>query len=480
MGDPWQADDTLQSGDPGEIAELATAFRDATACTEETFTEFSQARERFFASWNRETGEHPINDSAEVHRAVTRLFVQKDQLPAIAIDLQNLAADLAAAETQSAAKVDVLNKTLESLDMLVGQAIADDEDYTGLLDQAEEMTRVALAEVERIRDEYTDKLEHAAFDLRLKHGYDPGAIEDVDGDGEISPEERGRTAPDYYEANQRAKDEALVNSGGPMTPEKAAAQERLRDFAVTVDPTATPEQVELASQRLDDFRMASFLGPLPTDRLLGGDARTRAQARLEMQRLLEQGAYGLPPLTVDQATQALDDGEAFGRTSITKSAYFALTGQGMSGDGAMKVINDIVGGSGPYLAGAEAYGNAVPQGQHARPTDLLSASDAKKFAEITGKIGRYGDLIQFGTALTGVFGDDPHKYEELGKATGGIAGGTAAGLGAALVACSFTGPVGVAVIVAASAYFGGIVGEHYGGQIVGNLDPQAPRAGGSW
>lgn len=339
---------------------------------------------------------------------------------------------------------------------------------------------MALTEVERIRDEYTDRLERTAFDMRLKHGYDPGVIEDVDGDVEMSAEERGRTAPDHYEANQRAKDEALVNSGGPLSPEKASAEARLRDLAIINDPVATAEQVELASQRLDDFRMASFVGPLPTDRMLGGDARTRAQARLEMQRQLEQGVYGLPPLSADQTTRAMNDGEAFGRTGVTKSVYFDLTSQGVSGDGAMRFIGDVVAGSGPYLDGVKAYGNAVPQGEHARPTDLLSASDAKKLAEITGKISRYGDLVQFGTAFVNVFGDGQNKYEELGRATGGIAGGTAAGWGAALVASSFTGPVGVAVIVAASAYFGGVVGEHYGGQIASSFDAQAPRAGGSW
>lgn len=479
VGDPWQADETLQSGDPGQIAELASAFQQAGGCTQETWAEWEQARARFNDSWNRENGVHPIDDSAEVHRATTQLFVQKDQLPLIAVDLQNLAADLASAESQSGSKTAVLNAKLQLLDMWVGEAMADDRDYSKHLDEAESLTSAALAEVERIRDEYTDKLEHTAFDLRLKHGYDPGAIEDVDGDGEVSAEERGRTAPEHYAVNQRAKDEALLGSAGPITPEKAAAASRLRDYAVTRDPGATAEQADLATQRLDDFRMANFVGPLPTDRVLGGDARTRAQARLEMQRQLEQGVYGLPPLSADQATQALNDGEALGRTSAIKSAYFALTSRGVSGDGALTFIDDFLGGSGPFLDGAEAYGNAVPQGQHARPTDLLSAADAKRLAEISGKIGRYGDLVQFGVALTNVFGDDPNRYEEFGKATGGIAGGTAAGWGAALVASSFTGPVGVAVIAAASAYFGGVVGEHYGGQLGSNFDPQVSRAGGS-
>lgn len=101
IGDPWRIEETLQSGDPGQIAELASAFQQAGGCTEETWAEWTQARERFHASWNRENGVHPIDDSAEVQRATTQLFVQNDQLPLIAVDLQNIAADLVSAESQS-------------------------------------------------------------------------------------------------------------------------------------------------------------------------------------------------------------------------------------------------------------------------------------------------------------------------------------------------------------------------------------------
>jgi uncharacterized protein (DUF952 family) len=276
-GNPWQADDTLQSGDPGAIAELASAFQNAGGCTQETWDEWVEARQRFQESWNGERGDHPIADSEEVHRATTQLFVQKDQLPLIAVDLQNIAADLAVAEQQSGSKLDHLNGQLELLDTWVAQRIADDEDWSDLLNQAKELTGAAAEEVERIRDEYTDKLEAAAFDLRKNHGYDPAGIEDVDGDGVVSPEERGRTAPEHYNTNQRGKDEALVSSPGPWTPEKADAQARLQDYATATAPSdaegITQQRRELAQQRLDDFRMANFVGPLPRDPVLGGDAR---------------------------------------------------------------------------------------------------------------------------------------------------------------------------------------------------------------
>lgn len=470
VGDPWLADETLQSGDPGEIAELATAFRDATACTEETFTEFAQARERFQASWNGETGDHPIDDSEEVQRAVNRLFVQKDQLPGIAIDLQNLAADLAEAESQSTSKVSSLNSNLESLDASVGQAIANDRDYSALVDQAEDLTRSALAEVERIRDDYTDKLESAAFDLRLKHGYDPAAVEDVDGDGEISPEQRGRTAPDHYDANQRAKDEALIHSGGPMTPEKAAAEARLRDFAITRDPTASPEGQDLAAERLDDFRMANFVGPLPRDPLTGVDARARAQARLELQRQFEQGYSGAPPLSPDQATQLLNDGEVRGRAALIQDAYKGLTAAGMSSEGAFRVLSEASGSVGNAAAGAEEFADGIPRGEHARHTDYLSASDAEVFGRVAGRITRFSDVIQIAVAVDEFLKGGEHKWEKAGEAAGGLAGGTSAAWLAGIGAASITGPWTTAALVIIAGAAGGLGGTWGGGEIGKQFD----------
>lgn len=470
VGDPWRADETLQSGDPGEIAELATAFRDATACTEETFKEFAQARERFQASWNGENGERPIDDSAEVQRAVTRLFVQSEQLPAIAIDLQNIAADLAEAESQSTAEIESLNSSLESLDASVGVAIANDEDYSGLLDQAEEATRSALGEVERIRDTYTDKLESAAFDLRLKHGYDPAAIEDVDGDGEISPEERGRTAPEHYDANQRAKDEALVNGGGPMTPEKAAAEARLRDFAITTNPAASADARELAAQRLDDFRMAHFVGPLPRDPLTGVDARARAQARLELQRQFEQGYSGAPPLTPDQATQLMNDGEVAGRAAVVREAYNGLTAAGMSPDGALRVLSEVSGTMGNAATGAEEFADGIPRGSHARYTDFLTASDAEVFGKVAGRITRATDVIQIAVALNEFLQGGEHKWEKAGEAAGGFAGGTSAAWLVGIGAASVTGPWTTAALVIIAGAAGGLGGKAAGGAVGRQLD----------
>lgn len=79
-GDPWAIEHSLHAGRPAQIAELAEAFHAAGRCTAEANAAFEEARRRFEASWNRENGEHPINDSAEVQRVTAALGVQS--LPA--------------------------------------------------------------------------------------------------------------------------------------------------------------------------------------------------------------------------------------------------------------------------------------------------------------------------------------------------------------------------------------------------------------
>ncbi|BBY45498.1 putative alpha/beta hydrolase [Mycolicibacterium celeriflavum] len=90
-GDPWQMNRTVQSGSPGEISELATAFHNAGVCTTETSEEFAVAQQRFASAWDRQDGGgHPINDSAEVKRAMESLQLNREQIGRIAVDLQNI------------------------------------------------------------------------------------------------------------------------------------------------------------------------------------------------------------------------------------------------------------------------------------------------------------------------------------------------------------------------------------------------------
>jgi len=472
-GDPWQLDATLQSGDPGQIAELANAFRDAGDCANETWAEFDRARQRFYASWNRQTGQHPINDGIEVRHATTSLFVSREHLPKIAIDLENIAADLAESQRMSAFAIDQLNGQLHALDIQAGQALADNRDTSAIAKQAVDDTAATHGAIEMFQHSYADKLQAALTDLRLNHGYDPAAIEDADGDAEPGPEQRAEAGTQAYGAAQRAQDEALVNDGGPITPEKAAAAARLQDYATATDPSATAESRRLAGERLDDFRMANFNGPLPADPILGGDARTRAHMRLDMQRQLEQGFRGLPPMSRDQATQALDDGEQFGRSVAVKQAYFALTSAGMSGDGAKKTISDLISGKqvvsniGLAAQGAEKGLNKVPEGVHAKVSGL-SAADAKALENIAGKVSKVGDAFTLANAARDLYNGG--SYENACAAAGGVVASNAAAWGTAIVAGSFTGPWTTAALVIGAAFFAGKGGEALGGMACKPLD----------
>ncbi len=489
-GDPWQIYATLEAGDPGQISELARAFYEAGACAEETKNEFDAATERFLRSWNRENGEHPINDSAEVHRAQTQLWVQVEQLPNIGIDLQNIAADLAETQRMGSFTIDNLDKDLVQLDGLIGAALDADMDTSGLEDRAVDKTIASLGAMQIFRDTYAAKLQAALTDLRLKHGYDPATIDDVDGDGIPGDEQRGQSATEHYDANQRAADEALVNAPGEMTQDKADAAARLRDFATVNDPNATPDARRLAGERLDDFRMANFTGPLPVDRVLGGDARTRAQQRLDMQRQLESGRvhlgdgiyHDVGAMTPDQATETLNNGEQHARVVATKSAYMGLTAAGMSPEGALKTLASLASDAGPVLSGLEAYGGAIPQGRHALPVDLLSASDAKVLAKVAHHAGTAGNLFQVGVAAHEWLQGGENRNQKFGEATGGVLGGIGAGWAAAAVAGSFTGPWTTAALVAAATWLGAEGGESLGGGVGSLFDPAPVTASGgkSW
>lgn len=485
-GDPWNVYASLESGDAGQISELARAFYAAAACTEETWNEFNAATERFHESWNRENGEHPIDDAAEVQRAKTQLFVQAEQLPLIGIDLQNIAADLAEAQRMSSFNIDSLNDHLVQLDGLIGAALAADMDTSGLEETAIAKTTASLGAIEIFRDSYAAKLQEALTDLRHKHGYDPAAIDDVDGDGVPGDEQRGQSATEHYDANQRAKDEELVNAPGETTQDKADAAARLRDFGTVNDPAVTPEARRLAGERLDDFRMANFMGPLPKDPVLGGDARTRAQQRLDMQRQLESGRihlgdglfHDVGPMTPDQATQTLDDGEQFARVTATRQAFFALTREGMSAEGATQVLTNLVNNTGRVATGTQWYAESIPQGKHALVTGL-SPDDAQVLAKYAGRVVKVTDVIQLGLAYQDWRNGGTN--EDFGRSVGTIAGGAAGTYGATLVAGSFFGPVGTAVAAVGGLMVVGALGGELGGGVGSLFDPEKIGGGGrSW
>ena len=113
-GDPWAINRTLQAGRPAQISFLAQAFHDGGQRTTDDDAAFDQARRRFEASWNRENGDHPINDAAEVLRATESLGVQATQLPKIAIDLERVAAVLAEVQRATVGQIRALEDSWRS------------------------------------------------------------------------------------------------------------------------------------------------------------------------------------------------------------------------------------------------------------------------------------------------------------------------------------------------------------------------------
>ena len=134
-GNPWAIDKSLQSGRPAQISDLALAFHNAGLCTTESSNAFDDARRRFEASWNRENGDNPINDSAEVQRASQSLGVQAAQLSEIGVDLENIAAALAQAQRTSGLLISTLESQLKDIDRQLGDAL--DQEARGHLTAAE-------------------------------------------------------------------------------------------------------------------------------------------------------------------------------------------------------------------------------------------------------------------------------------------------------------------------------------------------------
>jgi len=180
-GDPWAINNSLQAGRPAQISDLAQAFHDAGQSTVESNAAFEKARRRFAASWNRENGEHPINDSAEVQRVTKSLGLQSAQLPKIAVDLENIAAALAEAQRTSGWYISALDEDLQNIDGEVGDALddGDEDEANDLYEDAVAETRAVLFQVTQIRDDYSATLQNALAILHADAG-DPAEIKGAD------------------------------------------------------------------------------------------------------------------------------------------------------------------------------------------------------------------------------------------------------------------------------------------------------------
>ena len=245
-------------------------------------------------------------------------------------------------------------------------------------------------------------------------GYTPDASNGADGQG-TGTDPRADGAAEKYGAGQRAGDETLVNAPGAWTPEKQAAAGRLRDYGTMNDPTANVDEARYANQRLGDYHAADESGPLPTDPVLGGDARIRAQTRQDWQQKLEQGFMGTPPMTPDQATEWLNQSEAQRRAMVLDHFEQQLQRSGMSPAGAAAATEamsqgivpqelvDIAGHTSKGLSGEEQgftrYGEAVPTGNHWEPGVAFTPDDLAHLEKISKVAGGFGTALDLAVGL---------------------------------------------------------------------------------
>jgi hypothetical protein len=480
-GDPWQIDDTIQAGAPGEISELATSFRDAGQCITETDEEFYQAKKRFTEAWDRDDPAHPVNDSEEVRRATQWLRLSPQQMAKVAADLQDIAATLAEAQRSGHVAVSNLNNRLVQIDNTITAEIAQAQadgvnlDWSALKTAAIDATKSSLGEMTAVRDDYGTKLDTAELEMAAD-GYDTDALKGAEGDGQLSEQDQARSAAAKYDERARAADEALVDSGGPMTPEMQAAAGRLRDFATANDPAANPYARQYAGERLNDYTMSTFNGPLPVDPVLGTDARQQARMRLDFQQKLEAGLLGSAPISPDAATAFLDSSETQARAMVLNRAEQQLIQNGMSHEGAVKVIKGLASLSDGVGTGVGQYGDSVGTGRHA--LDGLSKADAELFSKWGTRVGNAGNVAQLVLAMTEFDNNAWNPNEEFGEGVGGVLGSVYGGMGTGAAVGSFAGPYTAAAAAIIGGLLGGFAGSGIGGALGSLADPSRYSPGG--
>ncbi|EUA42879.1 hypothetical protein I552_7620 [Mycobacterium xenopi 3993] len=281
-GDPWQINASLQSGRPVQIAELGQAFHNAGQCTAEADNAFVEAYRRFESSWNRDNGDHPINDSAEVQRTIRSLRGQAAQLPKIAVDLENIAASLAEAQRTCGVLISTLEAQLTDIDRRIGAAeeldrtgnlsAADQEAVDQLINslelQAIDDTKSTLAQLQSIRAGYSDYLQKSLTNLRTD-GYDPTAIQGLDADKTKDQVPDG-IPPSGLEAGELADIKRVTNQAVVDQMAKVRAAQKAIDHALATAYTkgqGSPEG-QAALARLPELKKnladaLNDLGKLP-------------------------------------------------------------------------------------------------------------------------------------------------------------------------------------------------------------------------
>jgi hypothetical protein len=495
--DPWKLNKEIQAGDAGAINDLADAFHQAGFHVREADEEFDAAKRQFKEAYRRNDSEYPIDESHEVQRAASQLAGHPDELSRIAVDLEQVAASLAIAQRDSDAEIAALETQLHAIDdQITAVAVDSPSQAAQLLESAKAATRAAVGQLEQFRGAYVAQL-NAAEAAMMASGYAPDVIDDVDGVPGNAPKE---VAQRYDQSGQRARDQAMVDKAnaegrrnylpsmegqpGYMTRAEADAAARLRDYQAVTDPAhgyartahahGDDRPTRLAGQRLDDYMTATSSGPVSKDVVLGGDARTRAQARLNLQHDLENGnlSWHQQPMTPDDATQLLDQIEVTDRSNALTRLQQQLQESGMTPQGAAGVAEGMAHGvipkeliegasaaGKPIAGGAEAFdrfGESLPTGKHWEGA-TFSAEDVETLKKIGGKLGWVGNAIDFGVGLYEWRHGAP-LGEVVSKTAGGMAGAWALGAIGAEGGVAVAGPPGAfvgALVLGTVGAFGG-------------------------
>ncbi|KKC05549.1 TNT domain-containing protein [Mycobacterium nebraskense] len=274
-GDPWAINRSLQAGDPLQISNLAEAFSEAGRCTAEAEHAFEQARNRFDAAWNHQSGDHPINDSAEVQRVTKSLGAQSLQLPKIGVDLETIAAALAEAQKAAAGEIGNLDSQLQELSNLLCQAAAMLNDPHLSAADAEALhafvrtcesdalrdTKAALAQLQSIRNGYSGSLQKSLDSLHTD-GYDGAPLHGLDGDGVSPPSDAQQTAL----ANiRRITDQAVVDQMGRVRAAQAALDKAMADLYAhgPGSPEGEAASAKLPKLKADLAKELDDLGKIP-------------------------------------------------------------------------------------------------------------------------------------------------------------------------------------------------------------------------
>jgi hypothetical protein len=502
-GDPWQLDDELQQGDAAAIDAQATAFHQTGNHVYEGKDDFDKAKEQFQEGHRRNRSEHPIAESDEVSRATARVDGHREHLRQIGGDLEKVAVALQHAQLWSHAAIVDLDQKLLELDAQIDAAEAANQNSGPLRLAAAGAVQEALKKIRALSGAYAGKLRDAETAL-MAEGYVPDVLDDIDGVAHDGPAD---AAEAYERSGQRSMDQRVVNEAkgagksdavslvgrpGGLTQQEADAAARLRDYRLVTDQSindAGRNAVDvheraaarrLAGERLGDYNVASSNRPAAPDPVLGGDARGRAKARLDLQHKLENGglSWSAQPMTPDQATHTIDTMEANDRANVLARVQDQLQRGGMSPGGAAQVVEGLTQGKIPdeYLEGASAAGKAFeagekgtekfaelqPTGKHWAPGVAYSPEDIESLKKFGSHIGRVGSALELGATAYELFIEHQSPGEVGAKAAGGFGGMWAGAEGGGAFGAFVGGPPGAFL----GALFGGTAGA-FGGEWLG-------------